>query len=357
MPQHHPPAAALDAPAPRQHASEPPSAGPFLARRAVVEVPATSANLGPGFDCVALALTLRNTFDVTIAPLVSGSHECRVEVTPASDDQPRLPDIEQGSDNLFCQAFALLCERQRVAPPDMTVHISAQIPPSRGLGSSATAVVGGLLAANVLLGQPYTTTELVELAILCEPGGHADNVAAALLGGLVVTGARDSAASIVSLTLPVPEALRAVVFIPDAPMSTVAGRALLPERYTRGDVTFNLSRLALLLAALHTGRFDALATAMDDRVHQPYRQQLFPQLHALMAAARAAGAHGACLSGGGSSVLALVSEGAERVRVELAHAAEALGVSGRCIIADIARQGATATLADAAPETHGKGIA
>lgn len=317
---------------------------PFLARGVTVAVPATCANLGPGFDCVALALDMRNVFEVSLLPRDGGTGACQVEVAPASSDQPAPPSIETGDDNLFCQAFALLCARQGVTPPALRVRIVVEIPPSRGLGSSATAVVGGLLAANTLLGQPYSAAELVELAIECEPGRHADNVAAALLGGLVVTGARDGDASIVSLSLPVPESLRAVVFIPDMPMSTVAGRALLPERYARGDVAFNLSRLALLLGALQVGRFDALAAAMDDRVHQPYREKLFPALRPLMAAAREAGAHGACLSGGGSSVLALVSDNAEQVRAELARAAQALQVAGRCVIAGVSRQGAAATL-------------
>jgi homoserine kinase len=135
------------------------------------------------------------------------------------------------------------------------------------------------------------------------------------------------------------------------PMSTVAGRALLPEIYPRADVTFNLSRVALLLGALQTGRFDALGAAMDDRVHQPFRQQIFPALRPLLTAARAAGAHGACLSGGGSSVLALVSEGAERVCAALTRTAEEAQTPGRCVIANISRQGATARLlADAEPE-------
>ena len=341
MPQQSIPAAVVGAAAALQHAAD-----PFIAREVVVSVPATSANLGPGFDCVALALDLRNTFEVSIHPRAAGASgygDCQVELAPSDADQPRLPDIEMGGDNLFCQAFTLLCERRHVTPPDLRVRISALIPPSRGLGSSATAVVGGLLAANTLLGQPLTTTELLELAVLCEPGGHADNVAAALLGGLVVTGA--SEAGIVALPLPIAEALRAVVFIPDMPMSTVAGRALLPERYSRGDLTFNLSRLALLLGALHTGRFDTLGVAMDDRVHQPYREQLFPALRPLMAAARAGGAHGACLSGGGSSVLALASRAeAPATCAALQRAAQETQTPGHCVIADISRQGARAAL-------------
>lgn len=341
-------------------APQPSVAAPFSGRRVVVEVPATSANLGPGFDCVGLALNLRNTFDVTIAPHATGADSaapCAVELAPMRDGSGHPPDIALSGDNLFCRAFALLCERRGVPPPTMRVRITTAIPPGRGLGSSATAVVGGLLAAATLLGQPCSTEELLALAIACEPGGHADNVAAALLGGLVVTGANTGDGGILALPLPVPTGLRAVVFIPDQPMSTVAGRALLPERYSRDDVSFNLSRLALLLGALQTGRFDALATAMEDRVHQPHRQRLFPQLRPLIDAALAASAHGACLSGGGSSVLALVSDArqAERVCDALTRASQSLKTPGRCVIADIARQGAKVTLMDSAPEQPNEG--
>ncbi len=336
-----------DLTAPALSASGPRGAAPFVGRRAVVTVPATCANLGPGFDCVALALDLRNTFAVSVRPHARGGAEpgdCQVELAATRDDTPDLAAIETGADNLFCRAFALVCERMKITPPDLRVRIDAQVPPSRGLGSSATAVVGGLLAANTLLGQPLSLAELLPLAVACEPGGHADNVAAALHGGLVVTGADEQGAGVLSLPLPVPDALRAVVFIPDMPMSTVAGRALLPERYARGDVTFNLSRVALLLGALQTGRYDALGAAMADRVHQPYRERIFPALPALVAAARAAGAHGACLSGGGSSVLALVSADAEQVGTAMARAAEAAGVSGRWVSVALSQRGAVATL-------------
>ncbi|HZC04615.1 MAG TPA: homoserine kinase [Ktedonobacterales bacterium] len=340
----------LNAAAPHAAALQHASAQPFIGRRVIVEAPASSANLGPGFDCVALALNMRNTFDVQISPCATGGvGSCAVELAPGDSAWLSPSDIAPGGENLFCQAFMALCARRGVTPPRMRVRITAQIPASRGLGSSATAVVGGLLAANALLGQPCASAELLELAVACEPGGHADNVAAALFGGLVVTGAREDGAGVVALPLPISATLRAVIFIPDQPMSTVAGRALLPTHYTRGDVTFNLSRLALLLGAFQTGRFDTLALAMDDRMHQPYRQALFPQLRPLMAAAQVAGAHGSCLSGGGSSVLALVSDAhqAERVRAALILAAQTLRTSGRCVIAEIALQGATAVLSDA----------
>ncbi|MDE3229982.1 MAG: hypothetical protein KGO05_08860, partial [Chloroflexota bacterium] len=176
----------------------------FIACEAVVTAPATCANLGPGFDCVALALDLRNTFTVSVQPRkegATGAGACRVELTRDAG-RLDLASIETGADNLFCQAFALVCERVGVAPPDLALRIDARIPPSRGLGSSATAVVGGLLAANALLGEPLGASDLLALAIRCEPGGHADNVAGALYGGLVVTGADERGAGVIALPLP-----------------------------------------------------------------------------------------------------------------------------------------------------------
>lgn len=320
-------------------------AWPFLARNVTVSVPATCANLGPGFDCLALALCLRNTFEVTVQPRLPGHSgpppRAYVQVFGAVQDTQY---VSHKRENLFVAAFRRLCELRGVALPLVSVRIRMNLPPSRGLGSSATAVVGGLLAANTLLGEPLSRDELLHLAVQCEPGHHADNVAAALYGGLVVTGVRDAADGLITLPVPVPLDLRTVLFIPDMPMSTVRGRSLLPATYSRTDVTFNLSRVALLLAALQTGRLDLLTPAMDDRIHQPYREQIFPALREFVAAACAAGAHGACLSGGGSSVLALVTSEAQAVATAFDHTAQTLGIGGRSYVAEISRAGATVHL-------------
>ncbi|MGZ3638865.1 MAG: homoserine kinase [Ktedonobacterales bacterium] len=314
----------------------------FVAHRVSVSVPATSANLGPGFDCLALALHLRNIFEVTLQTSRSGGYaRPRITVRGSSED---VRQLKHKRNNLFVSAFRAVCERQGIVLPSLTLSIRINLPPSRGLGSSATAVVGGLLAANTLLGSPLSREELLDMAVACEPGHHADNVAAALYGGLVVTGVRDAHDHLVTLALPVPQDLRAVLYIPDMPMSTVRGRSLLPDSYTKADVTFNLGRVALLVGALQAGRYDVLGLAMDDRVHQPYREQMFPALREFIAAARAAGADGACLSGGGSTVLALTTGNAEAVRDAMEAAGKRLNVPGRGFIAEISRRGALARL-------------
>src|SRR5206468_2904690 len=146
---------------------------------------------------------------------------------------------------------------------------------------------GGLLAANALMGTPFGNHELLAQAVELEHGKHADNVAPALLGGLVVNVLADR---VVSLKVPFPDDLRAVLFIPDFEMDTVQGRALMPAQYSKADVLFSTSRVALFLAALSEGRYDLLRVAMEDRLHQPYRAQIFPLFPSLIEAAFDSGA-------------------------------------------------------------------
>ncbi|HEY6409707.1 MAG TPA: homoserine kinase [Ktedonobacteraceae bacterium] len=287
-----------------------------------VLTPATSANLGPGFDSLGLALQLYNRFEVT-----------------ESGDDSRFPTIEvRGSlgaglstaaDNLFFRAFALLFQQQQAALPAVRIRMTINVPPGCGLGSSATAVVGGLVAANELLrlqDLSVSEDELLTLAVEAEAGNHPDNVAPALLGGLVATTNEDG--KIHAIKTPFPDAIRAVIFTPSFPMDTVAGRKLLPASYSKADVTFNTGRVALLLTALQTGRYELIGEAMQDRLHQPYRQALFPAMPDIIDAAIAAGAHGACLSGGGSSLIALASAHFQEILQAMQHTARECGVKG-----------------------------
>jgi len=266
-----------------------------------VLTPATSANLGPGFDTLGLALQLYNRFDVEI---VEGD-----PWTPRIEVQGVLGDkLSRGPDNLFFQAFALLFQRKQADLPAVKIRMSIAIPPGCGLGSSATAVVGGLVVANELLrikGLGVPKEELLAPAVESEAGNHPDNVAPALLGGLVATTTVDGEIRAVKTRFP--DALKAIIFTPSFPMDTVTGRKLLPAEYSRDDVTFNTGRVALFLTALQTGRYELIGEAMQDRLHQPYRQALFPAMPDIIQAALDAGAYGASLSGGGSSLIALAS--------------------------------------------------
>ena len=299
-----------------------------------VLTPATSAILGPGFDSLGLALQLYNRFEV---------EEC--------EGDPSLPTIEvqgllgaglsTGPDNLFFRSFAMLFERLGVPVPSVRIWMSIHIPPGCGLGSSATAVVGGLIAANEWVRSQELAVpkeDLLDLAVEAEAGNHPDNVAPALLGGLVATTNIDG--KIHAIKTPFPDVLKAVIFTPSFPMDTVAGRKLLPASYTKADVTFNTGRVALLLTALQTGRYELIGKAMQDRLHQPYRQTLFPAMPDIINAAVAAGAHGACLSGGGSSLIALASSRFHGILNAMRSAAYAAGIEGTGMVLRADQNGA-----------------
>ena len=291
-----------------------------------VLTPATSANLGPGFDTLGLALQLYNRFDVEIVeadPLTP-----RIEVQGVLGDK-----LSRGPDNLFFQAFALLFQCKQTDLPAVKIRMSIAIPPGCGLGSSATAVVGGLVAANELLrikslGVPKE--ELLAPAVESEAGNHPDNVAPALLGGLVATTIGDGEIRAVKTRFP--EALKAIIFTPSFPMDTVTGRKLLPAEYSRDDVTFNTGRVALFLTALQTGRYELIGEAMQDILHQPYRQALFPAMPEIIQAALDAGAYGASLSGGGSSLIALASSNFQAILRAMRDTARSAGVDGTGMI-------------------------
>ncbi len=299
-----------------------------------VLTPATSANLGPGFDSLGLALQLYNRFMVE----ESGTDP----YLPTIEVQGALgADLSTGADNLFFRAFALLFERQQVPLPAVRIRMTIHIPPGCGLGSSATAVVGGLVAANELLlarNVAAPQAELLPLAVELEAGNHPDNVAPALLGGLVAT--TNVAGEIHAIKTPFPDSLRAIIFTPSFPMDTVAGRKLLPASYSKADVTFNTGRVALLLTALQTGRYELIGEAMQDRLHQPYRQALFPAMPDIINAAVAAGAHGACLSGGGSSLIALASSRFQEILHAMRKTARERGIDGTGAILRADQQGA-----------------
>jgi homoserine kinase len=286
-----------------------------VSRRVHVRVPATTANLGPGFDALGLALSLYNEVHAATA--------AQTAVSVEGEGAGRLPTTEK---NVIVRAMRLVYEAVGRAPEAWSVRCVNRVPPARGLGSSAAAWVGGIAAANALLGSPLDRAAMLRLAAAAE--GHPDNVAAAVYGGLTVA-AGDGSATL-ALTLPVPSALTWVALIPDVTSATAEARAVLPSSVPRSDAVFNVQRVALLLASLQIGRLDALPLALDDRLHQPYRRKLFPWMPAVADAARAAGALGCVLSGAGPSLLALAPGASETAGVAAAmeKALAAAGVSG-----------------------------
>lgn len=275
-----------------------------------VRVPATSANLGPGFDALGVALDL--TGDVTV-----------------SVEPPGRRGAEDRADHLALSAARAVYERVGAATPfGLAARYRGEIPVGRGLGASAVLRVGGIVAANALLDSPLDQEQ--QLLLAAELEGHADNAAPALLGGFQVCVWGEDGISHVQVPLPL--GLMAVLFIPELDMPTGESRKLLPASLSRRDCVHNIGRAALLVAGLATGRLDVLDVATQDVLHQPARSKLFPEMFDIFAAAREAGALCAYLSGGGSTILALTTENEQAIGEAMRARAGASGRAGRVIV-------------------------
>ena len=286
-----------------------------------IVAPATTANLGPGYDCLGMALDIWNT--VEVEPLPDGA-------TPSVNVSGEgAGELEAGPGNLVYRSMEFLYRELGRSMPPLRVHCENDIPLARGLGSSAAAIAGGLAAANALSGSEFAPRDLLEMAATIE--GHPDNVAAAVMGGLqlVVTSAHDTGEStLYTVPVSVPAELHAVVFIPETRIATADARAVLPQQLSVADAVHNMARVALLVAGMATNHPEYLAIATQDKLHQPYRQPLFPAMKLLMKAAMDAGALGAFLSGSGSTVLALTQGREMTVAYEMAEAARQASVEG-----------------------------
>lgn len=298
--------------------------------RVTVRVPATTANLGPGFDCLGMALGLYNTVTVWVT---TGGLEVRIEGQGATD-------LRWGEENRVLRAMRAVFEEVGKRLPGLLLELQNLIPLGRGLGSSAAATVGGLIAANTLCDNALSTQHLLRLATKLE--GHPDNVAPALLGGLVIV-VQDEG-ELVYDRIPVPADLDAALFVPQFPMPTAEARKVLPQQISRSDAIYNLGRVALLVAAFAKGHYELLDIATRDRLHQPYREALFPGMPTLFAAAREAGALGVFLSGAGSTILALCRENAATVAQAMSEVAQKLSIAGQAMVVPLASSGAEATV-------------
>jgi homoserine kinase len=269
----------------------------------IIRVPATTANLGAGFDCIGAALSMYNDF--TFTPIETDSLVIAVQGLEAAR-------VNTDATNLAYQAFLKLYGRIDRTPPVIQLEIKLGVPLARGLGSSATAIVGGLLGANILAGNPLSPAEIVELAIEME--GHPDNVVPALIGGCRLAATAASGWAIADI--PWHSSIVPVVAIPNFELSTEEARSVLPTEYSRADAIFNTAHLGLMIRGLETGNADWLTAGLVDRIHQPYRQKLIPGYTDVEQAVIAAGGYGMVISGAGPTLLALTT-------VELAGAVAA----------------------------------
>ena len=300
--------------------------------RAVVRVPGTSANCGPGFDCLGLATTIYNYLDLTLL------RSTKVIVESSGEGAENIP---RGRKNLAWQAVRRLL--QEVGRADefkgAIIRTDNHVPIARGLGSSSTAIVGGLTAANEILGSPLDKHGLLKLATELE--GHPDNVAPAIFGGFTVSVMDKGAVQTFSFLPRVK--LKLIVAVPEFELSTRLARKVLPKNVAMKDAIFNISRASMLIAALVEGREDLLPLAFDDALHQPYRKKLVPGMSEVFTAAKSAGALGAAISGAGSCLIAFTtikSKLEEKIAAAMVEEFKLHDVKSKALILDMDNRGA-----------------
>jgi homoserine kinase len=298
-----------------------------------IRVPASTANLGPGFDCLSLALGLYNKIYAQVA-----GEGIKLEIHGEGAD--RLPADRS---NLLVRAVELGCQRIGVTWPGVCLRMVNHIPPRSGLGSSAATVVAGLVAANVLNGAPLSDGELLGLAREIE--GHADNAAASLFGGLDVVNAGSD--EMVWARVPVGP-LVVVIALPMIDLSTSDMRRALPEVIPIADAAYNMANAALTVQALRDQDYAMLARVMKDRIHQPYRTMRIPGYDAVVDAACSAGAAAVVLSGAGPSMVAFAPAGHEGIAAAMRSAFRAASVEARTFVLPVDQQGVQVSLCDSA---------
>ncbi|MEE8046943.1 MAG: homoserine kinase [Dehalococcoidia bacterium] len=291
-----------------------------------VRAPATTANLGPGFDCIGMALDLWNELTLTRG-------EFSVKATGEGADLVPLD-----TRNLAVTGVEAVFNHIGEPVPPLQYSQLNRVPFARGMGSSSSAIVSGLVAGSAISGADLSQEELTILAADIE--GHPDNVAPAIYGGCTV-GVRNGTDKWIVDQVKTPDELHAVLFVPEMEMNTHESRARLPDQISRTDAVYNIGRAALLVNALSSGRLELLKYATDDKLHQPHRAQAFTALPHLIEAAIKGGAHGAFLSGAGPSVLALATGREVTISYEMSESARILGVEGKPMILAIAREGAS----------------
>lgn len=293
-----------------------------------VSVPATTGNLGPGFDCLGAALSLYNRFEFSLAD--------RLTITASGEGADK---VERDETNLVYRGIAKFYQHIDRKIPAIAFHTDTAIPLSRGLGSSATAIVGGLFGANLLAGSPLDRMELLDLAIAME--GHPDNVAPAMLGGCQLM-ASNQAGGWEFCDLQWAQDIAIAVAIPDFELSTAEARKVLPKQFSMHDAVFNASHLALLTHGIQTGNASWLKAGLQDRLHQPYRQSLIMGMADVQVAAIAAGAYGMVISGAGPTLLSLAAMVTiESVAAAMQQAWQAIGVTAITKCLAIAKDGTT----------------
>ena len=303
---------------------------PEVGKKVNVSVPSTTANLGPGFDCLGAALDLKNEFVFT---RIEGGGD-RFDLIMESTDGNHL---RGGPENLVFRAAQKVWNSANVSPFALEARVKLAVPPARGLGSSATAIVAGLIGANAIMDSPLSKEKLLELAIDIE--GHPDNVVPSLLGGLCLT-ARSSSDRWRIVRCEWHNSIKAVVAIPAIRLSTSEARRVMPKNVPISDAVTNMGALTLLLNGLKTGDSELIKEGMFDKLHEPYRWKLIKGGLEVKEAALEAGALGCAISGAGPSILALCkNENGKVISQAMVKAWEKAGVASRAPFLNIQTSG------------------
>lgn len=282
-----------------------------------IRVPGTSGNLGPGFDTVGMAFQLYNylTFDILSSGL-------QIEISGEGEDE-----LSRGEDNIVYQAALQVFNRVNFQPQGLKIIQDNSIPISRGLGSSASSIVGGMVGANLISGGHLTKEEILKMAVDME--GHPDNVTPALMGG--VTASVKGVQEVDYIKILPPGELHAIVAIPDFHLSTNVARQVIPARVDRGDAVFNIGRTSVMIGALMEGNLPLFGKMMEDRLHQPYRMSLIPGIKKVFSGAKEAGALSVAISGAGPTIIAFVVDHEEKVALAMQDAFLSEGIPCRTL--------------------------
>ena len=297
-------------------------------RQVRVRIPATTANCGPGFDTLGIACTLYNEVVLELSGPVG-----QVEINVSGDGADTLPT---NSRNLVLRAVRTVLDKVGETQSGIRLSLVNAIPLSRGLGSSSAAIVGGLVAANAMVGNRFNQAEILDMATEME--GHPDNVAPALYGGFTISVMAGE--KVTCLRLPLPQELKLVVCIPEFRLSTHRARQAIPAMVPHKDAVYNVSRTALLVGSLTSGKLEHLGEALNDKLHQPYRAPLIPGMPEVFAAGLAAGALGVAMSGAGPSLMAYTTEGPQAVGEAMVAAFAAKQIVSRYLCLDVDYEGA-----------------
>lgn len=298
-------------------------------RQVKTTVPATTANLGPGFDCLGMALGLYNHITM---------HEAEgLTITTSGSDTHKIP---LDNSNMVVSAAEVVFQKLGRKPKGLHIHLEAHVPVGSGLGSSSTAVLGGILSANALMQGDLTQEDLLQIATDYE--GHPDNVAPALLGGLVL-GVQTGEHQLHIERFGIPPQ-KAIIVLPDIKLLTEEARAVLPSHISRQDAIFNSSRIGLLIRALQLVDYNKLAIAMQDRLHQPYRFPLIAGSENAVNSAKQVGAAAVALSGAGPSLIAFAPDHHQAIANAMAEAFQQAGLTSRQWILPIDTRGSEVTI-------------